>query len=266
MFNVVIANPPYMKGLHLSFLDKAIRYSEQSIFIHPSEWVVSKRRSLSPKRKRYTSLRNELMSIGASVSLIKNPWKEVDIFMPLSITYIDRKTKQDLNVVSQWINGDLEKSFLDKVYTKTPEMCDKYKNRRGQWYSSLSDISANGYTDLLYLDGVQRKIKNEYSLTNCLCLEPTQTPSKTKKGKIKSHIGFNTKDEAQNFIDFITKTVFIRAYLAIIKIDQQGTGMLKDIPFLDFTKQWDDTSLYKFYDLSAEEIKMLNDIVEKISV
>jgi hypothetical protein len=267
MFSVILANPPYKAGLHLSFLEKSIDHGEHLLYLHPAEWLVQKKRETTPKRKKYVALRKKLMSIGTNITLIPNPWEEALIWMPLSITHVDRSSKQDLNAVTQWIDPYIERSFLDKVNGITPEWCSKYKNRSGQWYSSLSQIAGSGYIDVIYLDGVQRKIQNMFSITNSLCLEPTETPQKTRSGKTKYHIGFNTKDEAQNFIDFITKTVFMRAYIAIIKIDQNSAPViLKDIPFLDFTKQWDDTALYKFYGLDAAEIKMLNDIVNKISV
>lgn len=264
MFDVVITNPPYMRGLHLKFLEKAVDTSKQVVCIHPSEWILNKQRATTGKRKNYARIRNKLQNLGVDITFIKNPWEEADIFLPISITHVDRKTKTDLSLLTKWWDGKIEKKLLKKIYDKTPRWLDEAKMRKGLWYSSIVKIADDGYTDIVYLDGVRRKVKNMYSIANKFCLEPSQMPLKTRSGKERWHVGWNTKEEAKNFIDFSTATKFMRAYLAIVKIDQNVVWT--SIPLLDFTQVWDDSKLYEYYNLDEEEIKYIENLMERINV
>jgi hypothetical protein len=299
-FDVVIANPPYERGKHLDFLDlsfELLNQGGQCIFIHPSEWLVNKKRisSSTKKRSQYKVLRDKYDCHETSIRFVDNPFGEnAKIFLPITITsitknnnssirFIDERKSlvygkyrfkspstfnlQTLAHVSQWGDGKTEQSFLDKVYATLSNNFKLHLDKvYGNWYVSLSTVSADGFIEHVYLDGVYRKISNMYSVTNSMCLSPTNEPQTTSRGKQKMFVSFQTQSEAQNCIDFLTKTKFMRAYLAIIKSDQNVKSGLTDLlPYLDFTKIWNDSSLYSYFNLTQDEIDYIESIVEKIT-
>ena len=299
-FDVIIANPPYERGKHLDFLDLSfslLNEGGQCVFIHPSEWLVNKKliSSSTQKRKKYKLLRDKYNEHETCIRFIDNPFGEnAKIFLPITITLVTKNNKPSirfiderrslvygkhkfgapliarlstLDHISQWGDGATEQSFLQKVYGTLSSNFKLHLDKvYGNWYVSLSTVSADGYIEHEYLDGVYRRISNMYSVTNSMCLLPSNTPQVTARGKQKIFVSFKTEKEAQNCIDFLTKTKFMRAYLAIIKIDQNVKSGLTDlIPYLDFTQQWNDIDLYQHFNLTNDEIKYIESIVEKIT-
>jgi hypothetical protein len=64
---------------------------------------------------------------------------------------------------------------------------------------------------------------------------------------------FNSDDERTNFINYL-KTDFARFCLSIYKIRKDyDAGELELIPWLDFTEEWNDDKLFKFFDISIEQ-------------
>jgi hypothetical protein len=78
-----------------------------------------------------------------------------------------------------------------------------------------------------------------------------------------SSFGFNTEDEANNFLIYI-KTNFARFCLSIYKITQnQYSNIFEYVPWLDFTQEFTDEKLYKYFDLTEEEIKFIEKNIPK---
>ncbi|MCG7944994.1 MAG: Eco57I restriction-modification methylase domain-containing protein, partial [Candidatus Thiodiazotropha taylori] len=60
-FDVVLGNPPYKAGLHMTFLEMAIDLIEDAgklAFIHPSDWIVQKRDT--PKSRKNAEIRRKI--------------------------------------------------------------------------------------------------------------------------------------------------------------------------------------------------------------
>ena len=302
-FDIIATNPPYKAGMHLEFLKWALDHvkgdDSQIIFLHPSDWLLQKRKDGTRKQKLYSGLREKISKRGVTTTFIDNPWtfKEVQLILPLCITHVtgdkevhhfDKRRKiyggvdfspvkhkvSHLDEVSQWFDGPVENEFVNKIASAAKQ--DNWKQYKekggGPHYVALSLLSANGNTELTYSDGKTRKISNLYSLGNAGTLEIYDEPprakpqGKKKVGNIKPWWSFKTKEEAQNAIDFIMKTKTIRAYLAIIKIDQNAANnIVHTIPYLDFSKRWNDEELAKLFNLSEQEINIVDKIVECIS-
>ena len=68
---------------------------------------------------------------------------------------------------------------------------------------------------------------------------------------------FDTKEEAENFADYI-KTRFLRFLVYLRKVTQNTTARVYAfVPNLDMHKRWVDEGLYKRYNLSQEEINFI---------
>ena len=298
-FDVVVANPPYKAGLHLKFLEWAHDNADHAVFIHPSEWLVQKRRitKRGHKRRWYKELRDKLTPRCKSVTFIDNPWgKAAGLFVPLSITSLsssstavkfeDERTAiynakisprpeqlvNHLGLCGQWGNGQTETDVLEKVYMHNESWKPKMHVERGDYYLSLSMLAGNGKTHARYLDGQERTVSNMWSLVNTNSMFVGDRPmeakaqSGKKRGNIKPWVSFPTEHEAQNALDFLCRTKFMRAWLAIIKIDQNAANsLMDDIPWLDWSEPWPDERINAHFGFTDEEVAWIDRVVEEIS-
>lgn len=299
-FDFVIGNPPYKAGMHLEFLEVGLRHLKADgrfVFVHPAEWLVQKRNT--PKSRKYKVLRDELMARGRTeITFIDNPWPtDAMLFVPLSITSIkpgsgcsfeDTRTSgyrgmarkplplielESLDDVTQFGNPKHVNTLLEKIWSHADNWGDKGGVLNGPHFVNLARLAGDGFTDLEYLDGVRRKMFNMYSLVNSIGCTITDEPGVAAArggkeiGNERVWVSFKTRDEAQNALDFLTKTKFFRAFIALIKIDQNAANnLLRFVPWLDWTKQWDDEALNSFFNFSTEEVATINEIVELITV
>jgi hypothetical protein len=183
-----------------------------------------------------------------------------------------------LHNVSRWTSaGDIELAFYRQVRDVIKiegSWKEKLGRRAGNHYVSLSAIAADGCTDLLYLDGVQRNILNMFSLVNKTTTDVLGVPciaaprgGPGSQGSVKPFISFSSSRQAKNALDFICRTKFMRAYLAIIKIDQHAADSLMDeIPWLNWEISWNDELLAKHFGLTTNEILLIDEIIQKITV
>ena len=59
------------------------------------------------------------------------------------------------------------------------------------------------------------------------------------------------------------KTKFFHLMVSLLKISQNTMkGAYTFVPMQDFNKEWDDTTLYKFYDFSKDEIDFINNYIK----
>jgi hypothetical protein len=299
-FDVVVANPPYKAGLHLKFLEWAHDNADHIVFIHPAEWLVQKRRITkhAHKRRWYKELRDKLTPRCKSVTFIDNPWEEAAcLFVPLSITNLSNSSSvikfedkrsviyntkisirseqlvNHLDFCGQWGNGQTETNVLEKVYTHDKTWKPHMYVERGNYYLNLSLLAGNGKTHTRYLDGQERTVSNMWTLVNrftmCVLSEPARAKphKKRKEGNIKPWASFPTEHEAQNALDFIARTKFMRAWLAIIKIDQHAADrLMDDIPWLDWSEPWPDERINDYFGFTDEEVAWIDQVVEEISV
>lgn len=300
-FDLIIGNPPYKAGMHLQFLQLGLKHLKadgQLVFVHPAEWLVQKRDTRDARK--FKILRDQLTDRGRTeITFINNQWPGiVGLFVPLTITNIlpgegssfeDVRTRQtygegeehqprlkidlsSLDDVTQFGSPKAVTSILQKVWTVAERMNEHQGVRRGDHFVNLSRMTGNGMNTTV-IDGVERKFYNMYGFLNKTSDFVTDAPQIAKAqggkevGNEKIWLSFKTRKEAQNCLDFLTRTKFFRAFVATIKIDQHAADtLLRFVPWLDWTKQWDDNALNKFFKFTNEEVKTIDEIVDLITV
>jgi len=141
-FDVIVANPPYQKGLHLKFLDKCIDMKHDDgeiIFVHPAEWLVQKRQT--SRTKLHDILKSKIN--GANITFIDNPWNNVALWVPLVITNINNSCIYNFNEKRKFVNKEYSlklkslydisffgvlthmQSVYNKIYNKAKEISFK---------------------------------------------------------------------------------------------------------------------------------------------
>jgi len=77
---------------------------------------------------------------------------------------------------------------------------------------------------------------------------------------------FDTKNEAQNYYDYL-KTKFVRFLISSIAITQQiHKGVFAFVPLQDFKKSWTDEELYAKYNLTDDEIAFIDSMIKPMEL
>lgn len=294
-FDIIIGNPPYKAGMHLKFLElcfDSLSEDGEMIFVHPAEWLVQKRDT--PKSRKYKILKEKLDKHVKSIEFIDNPWPEVRLYVPLTITYLSSKMQSSfsfncnrthgygnvlqkplsnkctsLDECSTWGDGKIISSILKKAKANTNI---KTKVYNGDYYVNLSGISGDGKLAHIGYDGIERTFYNMWNFLNSTTNFITNSPKYSRPrggkeiGNEKHWVSFKTEQEANNFLAYITKNKLIKALTAIYKIDQHCGGVLDVLPMLDFNIEWTDELTYKHFNFTEEEIEAIENIVEMINV
>lgn len=194
------------------------------------------------------------------------------------------RAKQELNSLSEvtlFGESGSAASFLKKVFAHHESWAGKDHVENGSFFVNMMRISTGGKKPkaMMYDDGKERSVTSRYSFIDDRSLMITNSPMRAapsavarSKGKTEGNekvwVSFKTEQEAQNALAFLTKTKFFRALLVLIKIDQHAAGpaLLRAVPWLDWTKAWNDEALNKFFKLTKAEVQNINSVVDQVTV
>ena len=271
-FDIVYSNPPYNDGLDIKILKslKEFKICTNVIFIHPSSFVmIAKKQEIS---KHLYSMKmfwaNKIFNIGLFVPACISVWNFNSIFDKVKIfdhaisnnefeisysdisfhgskiyelndflSCINKKIKQSGSILDFNFNkNNKNKRFFVKtpILRGHPPVDDKFINP-----DFFTVIGLNIEKDHLCED-------DSYYFDFC------KKRSKSENEAI-GFWGFETKNEALNFLNFL-KTKFVRFCLSFIKFNAgiNHGKILKTIPWLDFTQEWNDAKLCKEFGINEE--------------
>jgi superfamily II DNA or RNA helicase len=295
-FDLICMNSPYQemdgggngssaKPVYNKFIEKAICESDNIISINPNRWF-SGGKGLDSFRKMMLNRKDikSLIIINDEKSVFGN---NVSIAGGVSYFLIDKDyngltlvndklidlSKNDVLIPDDIINSIINKvthsfkSFEDIVLPRNP-----FSLKNKKW-------SENGIT-VITKDGNKKleisEITDKYNITNkykCL-ISKANGNAFTKRKYITSYKishpntissetylvcgSFETENEAEN-VGVYLLTKFARFLLSL---RMSGQNNSKDkfyyVPQVDFTKKWTDEDLYKYYNLSEDEIILIN--------
>jgi len=267
-FDVVIGNPPYKEGLHLTFLDNAFEIAKDYVvFVEPASWLISEKeyKTKTKEEKIKQKIKNSIQEI--DIINLNLSFKNAKLGTPGAIIYIDKNKNSpsfksfdqmrnktyyynDINEISKWGNEKEYKSLketIKKYISKNGSLLD-LRNKPGNYYINFSQLRGN----------ISMSDKNLFSNPDFFTLVPNGLKVDQSSGK-HFHIAFETKEKAENCLNYI-KTKFARFCLSILKIHNNiDRGELGIIPLLDFSKKWDDKDLYSYFNLSSSEINFIEE-------
>lgn len=255
-FDHIIMNPPYDKNLHLKILREAMKYSDDIVNLSPIRWL----QDPLAEYKKNSDFKN-----------FEDIRKRIETLDVLT-------AKESQNLFGNVMNMDLgiykitDKGGFDSRSLINP-ICLKLKNNtfghfdynmKDGWRVRISTISGGKsggsgnrnftlYSQklLAFYDGKKdNKWWHEYYNKNQY--------SKTTE-EITTSLKFNSEEECNNFIDVMTKTKLGRYYYHIMSIDVHvyAHSFIK----LDYTHAWTDEDLYKYFDLTQEEIREIETLI-----
>jgi hypothetical protein len=264
-FDVIFSNPPYNGNLDLKILKSLFeqKVSDKIVFVHPAGYLLDK--------KFKTNLYNELRNTNylESVNMFwGNKLFDIKLFMPCCISARNtHKTSDECEVNDNAVSkaeysckiNDISvhgkyfqnvKCYLNNEYDnllnhiQNQENLSDYSVRfaliRGNAHES--DGYCSDYFTLLCEDINKNKCDHTFRFSE----------ASKKSGQPKPAFSFNNETERENFLNYC-KSKFVRFLMSLTKHGANITrGELSVIPWLDFTKEWNDAKLCKEFGISEE--------------
>lgn len=233
-------NPPYSGNLHLKILNEAMKHSDEIVNLSPIRWLQD---PLAEYKKssdflKYEDIRNRIESIDVVSAAKAQQLFGAGIAMNLGVYYIT--ANGGWKKETEWYEKIAIKYFLEK-HTVMHHWTGDYKG----------DFTGN-FVKLPLLHGHPGQA-DWYEITSP---DKSYCFNKPDKDTIRSPtVNFATKEEAENFWATLqTKFYKFMNY----KCRCTTTPSFECLPFLpDYTHPWTDSDLYKYFNLTDDEIAII---------
>ena len=251
----IIMNPPYSGNLHLKILSHLISlYSDAEVVnLSPIRWLQDPLAEYKKNSdyKKYENIRERISSLNVVTGKEAQSYFGNVMGMDLGIYHITKN--------GGWDSKSLWNSLLVKVYEKNKEFLKDFDyNKKDGWRVRVSTIcggKSGGSGErhfvrqtqklLAFHDGQKNgKWWHEYFQKNQYSKTTEEIPTSFK---------FDSEDEAENFINVMTKTKLGQWYYDKNVVDVNiHNYMFIFLP--DYTHPWTDQMLYDYFNLNEEEI------------
>ena len=244
-FDHIIMNPPYCRNLHLKILNEAINHSDDIVNLSPIRWLQDplaeyKRNS---DFKKFKEIRERIESIDVISAHEATDLFGASIWADLGVYHLNKDGSFDTHSLLKHL------SFVNKVILKVKDSIKDHSTREGVCDFSTPYIKISG------LHGNQGK-KDFYEFTS-----PRLDVAKSKKTSCRQHtVNFETEEESINFFNSL-QTKFYKFINVCIKRDMEIPWQYA--PWLDdYTHPWTDEDLYKYFELTDDEIAIIEDEIK----
>lgn len=268
-FDVVVGNPPYLRGMHLTFLQKALDIVVEDgtvLFVHPGTWLLNETPAAS--KILATIKRCDECLVSTTLFSGEKVFPDPTLAMPLSITHLEKRTRVGPIVVEDRINGvdyttdniaGITKHAGSTVYLNLKNKILAQVSTRGSVRQHLSQEVADVYVALPILvgnlDTTTGKPKADFYNFITKSFNPIHT---VRPKNDKRLIGFTERTTAQNFVDYL-KTDVARFCLSIAKFDRSLNPItLTTTPWMDFNRSWSNDELIAEFKLTSDEVDYIN--------
>ena len=244
-FDHIIMNPPYCRNLHLKILNEAINHSDDIVNLSPIRWLQDplaeyKRNS---DWKKFDNVRNHIESIDVITAKDASYLFGASIWADLGVYHLNKDGSFDTHSLLKHL------WFVNKVILKVKDSVKDHSTREG-----ICDFS-KPYIKISGLHGKQGN-RNFYDFTS-----PRFDVAKSKKTSCGHRtVNFETEEESINFFNSLQTKFYIfinRCIKRDMHIPWQYTPWLGD-----YTHPWTDEDLYKYFELTDDEIKIIEDEIK----
>lgn len=294
-FDVVIGNPPYQHPIDKKtklwalFLDQALKFAKQHVsFVTPDVWVfennkVAKqvRKMLADKNLKYINTKaNDYFTVGESICSYQ-----------IDLTSLDGNTELILGEktdVVKYTGQKLHRSLKDE---KIHDICMKIFNYENKLKGTISRFISKRPEDLNenYIKESNEEFSNRVYISSTESYYTRHDTSSHKGPKlIFNNSGYYYKpaepdrymwveDEGvavcntfqlnvNNLEEAINAKSFYSSKLCRFFVDNTKSGgfnasCLYSLPLVDYTKSWTDEEIYQHFQLTQEEINLIESTV-----
>ena len=245
-FDHIIMNPPYCRNLHLKILNEAIKYSDDVVNLSPIRWLQDPLAEYKKNSdfKKFENVRNRIESIEVINAKDASDLFNANMWTDLGIYHLTKNN--DFNSKFLWKNA----WFVNKVIFNIKDSIANHLTPMGVCnfetpYIKVSELHGHQGT------------KDFYDFVS-----PIIEVAKSKKASSGHHtVNFSTEKEATNFFNSLC-TKFYRFINKCIKFDMNVPW--RYAPYLgDYTHPWTDKDLYEYFDLTPEEIYIIESEIDE---
>lgn len=285
-FDSIVMNPPYKNGLHYKLLNRAFDLLNEGgtiTCIHPATAFLNKK--TTKKQKEPTKTIEIVEKYRTELELIDgNKIFNAGLFVPLSITKITKVIDNDIRVNFKHLDknskytktvknldnifihaDDRVLSIIDKVKTHMISSVEEnlYRNgKNGDYYLTINKMAGNtpkeGKVNPDFYCMIYKKYEN--NIESLIVTVPKEDWER-KGGSQFNQIAINSVEEGKNVAKYLM-TKFARFCLSILKISSYiDCGELDMVPFMEPTVNWDDETLYQYFNLTEDEIIFINEYI-----
>ena len=265
-FDVSIANPPYLKNIHLEFLIKLLSISDTVKFIHPAGWLYRNSSKLERQVKELLSGRIKKITLFNGNSVFTG----AEFACPLVRLHVVKSHTGPIEVKSDITGNTYYINDLSDFPTGYWEPNDQHLELV-DLYKSLSTDTVNNLVS---------KDNSEYMLSCPRVVGHGKTMSADKyasddfhifhyrnsdlknKGRYDKAFKVNSDTELQSIKSYL-ETKFARFGLSIHKVSQDSyvKRYFSCVPLPPLDRQWTDESISEYYGLTSDQVNYINEFI-----
>ena len=274
-FTHTIGNPPYLKNIHLEFLLMALNNSDNVSLIHPAGWLDRTTKDIEKQVKNALKGRVKKLKFFNG----NHVFAPAQFAAPLVITYAAKNHVGPIEVEYDFTGNKYYIDSLDDLPTGYWEPTEKH-------WDIVNNIKELAVSSNVY----QHVAKLEDRATDCTLKAPEicgdgRAKDKTKTCKDDFWTFFyersdlygykkgarcfllNSSEERANMVSYL-KTKFARFALSINKVSQHLyiKRYLDCVPMPPLNQQWDDDSVFDYYNISQEDREYINNFIPNFYV
>ena len=274
-FDVVIGNPPYKGNMHLDFLNKAVedltKDDGKVVFVHPARWLIDNK----PTKKRNADIRAKDISskYKSSFRIFNgNPVFGIQLHGPLTISYIDKSCESsEINVSSNcFFSSKDEYTVHDirdiSVHGSNKDISNSIVEKSSK-EDSILEKSREGFNNYIAISALSgsKDLKNEDvfrpNYFSVVALKPRYERFSDKFEKGNTSLGADSVENLEIMTEYL-KSKFSRFMVSVYKTNNHtDSGEMTLIPSLDFSRSWTDQEIYIHFNLSQEEINLIETFI-----
>lgn len=263
----VIMNPPYSGSLHLKILEAVTKVCPDTevVNLSPIGWL---QRPFA--KKSWKKMFNSMLYLEGRLSIENtiSPEESLKFFnikfeTDLGLYHIINGNKNAINYVDYYKTYSKDELDIIKKYASFDNLKAHMEKYNGQKYFVPLRKDAImqrwwryeliNYLDIL-IDG---KVYSGNYIGKTIVEARAANPHENGRnnGRPTFGVSFNSKEEAINFRDCVK----LRSYIYVISLFKKARQFpLEKLPYLgDYTHPWTDQDLYKYFDLTPEEIAII---------
>ena len=280
----IIVNPPYFKHIEI-FIKCFYELNDGGtlICIHPSTPFLNDKPT---NKELWKTIRNIINENESHIKLFDGNkiFKDAEFFTPLSITTVKKQKNSKVYVTYSHLDTNNKKvhqyDSLSSVYIHGNDMVLDIKNKIQKKISkNLSEfVYRRGYRNNIYLKIVRvsgHPPKNGHNTVNPDFYQLIfkidefnydRIITSLPRGKLKNkgalnEIGFDSIEHLKNGHSYLL-TKFARFCVSLRKTGPDLNFVdLELVPYVDFSKEWNDEKLFDYFGLTQEERNFINEYI-----